>query len=50
MDKITSENFNKINDGKVYKYFSQPKRDHLYQARKNLIKNYVLDPDVKLVI
>jgi len=49
MDKFVSENQNKIKDSEVYKYFSQPKRDCLYQARKNLIKNYVLDPDVKLV-
>jgi len=50
MDKYFSLNQNKIKDGEVYKYFSQPKRDYLYQARKNLIKNYVLDPDAKLVI
>ena len=40
---------NKCKDEVVYRAFSQPKRDHLYQARKNLIKNYVLDPDAKLV-
>lgn len=49
MDKSFSQKQNKYRDGEVYKYFSQPKRDHLYQARKNLIKNYVLDPDVKVV-
>jgi len=51
MDKIffTTKHENKIWDGDKYKYFSQPKRDFLHQARKNLLKNYVLDPDIKLI-
>ena len=49
MDNFVTKNQNKTKGETVYKYFSQPKRDYLYQARKNLIKNYVLDPDVKLV-
>jgi len=49
MNKFVSENQHKIKDSEVYKYFSLPKRDCLYNARKNLIKNYILDPDVKMV-
>ena len=28
---------------------TQPSRDFFYASRKSLIKNYVLDPDVKIV-
>ncbi|HNW25309.1 MAG TPA: hypothetical protein PLG15_04460 [Candidatus Gastranaerophilaceae bacterium] len=31
------------------KYFSMPRHDFVFQSRKNLIKNYILDPEVKLV-
>jgi hypothetical protein len=50
MDKSFSKIQNKNKDESVYRYFSQPKRDCLYKSRKNLIKNYVLDPDAKLVL
>lgn len=49
MDKtFFTKNLN-IKDDEKHKYVSQPHSDFLYQARKRLIKNYVLDPDIKLI-
>lgn len=40
---------NKINEYDRYIVKIQPRRDFYLNSRKNLIKNYVLDPDVKIV-
>lgn len=49
MDKTFLKNLNIIRDEDKRKYVSQPKSDYMYQARKRLIKNYVLDPEIKLI-
>lgn len=49
MDKTLFININNIKDEEKRQYVSQPKSDFFYQARKRLIKNYILDPDVKLI-
>lgn len=49
MDKFVSKNQNKFKDAEVCKYVSLPKRDCFFNSKKNLIKNYVLDPEHRLV-
>lgn len=39
----------KLSDYEKYITRIQPKRDFFHSSRKNLIKSYVLDPDVKII-
>lgn len=41
----------KNNSAEIAKYIAkiQPNRDFFHSSRKNLIKNYVLDPDIVIV-
>jgi len=32
-----------------YKYFSVPCWDFYHQKQKKILKNYILDPDIKLI-
>lgn len=39
----------KMNASESYKYFSSPFWDIYYSKQKCVIKNYVIDPDIKVI-